>query len=282
MDHAEAHERIADLILEPQALRAFDDDPSPTSVALRAHVEKCDECRTELDSWRDTHGIILSVVEEDLEGEPVAALATAENVLRPPIALRTAVASIPSSQPRGAHGVESEIRTDATPSRRRRAWSRLAVVAVAASVVIAVGAVAIAADQTRRVDQQRRYIGELVELTGSVLYVLKDTSHASTVLFDPAGAPGGTALWSTDEIVVMASDLKQPAAGLEYRCWVERDGIRTAIGVMQVGAGMAYWWGELGDDGEVVNQAGGQIGVSLEPIGGSGGGPPLLVGALPA
>ena len=55
MDHAAAHEGLADLALEPRRLWRIQDDASADAVALRAHLALCADCRAELDAWRRVH-----------------------------------------------------------------------------------------------------------------------------------------------------------------------------------------------------------------------------------
>jgi len=279
MDHAEAHERIADLVLEPRALRAFGDDQSAAAVALRSHIERCDECLTEIDAWRRTHAIVLSTLDEGAAGESGLASSFADAPLRPPASMRTAIAAIPASQPRPDGAAPHDARTGS--ARRHASWRRLPALAAAAMLVVAIGAGAIAVDQSRRADTQRRYAAELAELSASVDRLLQDPGHASTVLVDGAGLPAGSATWSAEEAVVLSTALARPAPGFEYRCWVERDGKRSPIGVMQVGGGIAYWWSDLSADSELL-RGGGHIGVSLEAEDGPGGSDPVLVGQLPA
>jgi hypothetical protein len=52
LDHAEAHERLADLALEPGALDRL--GPAATD-ALGAHVVTCETCRRDVEAWRRTH-----------------------------------------------------------------------------------------------------------------------------------------------------------------------------------------------------------------------------------
>ena len=54
MQHAEAHERLADRVLEPQRLAGLEDDGSPEARALRAHVVACQLCAADLEDWRRT------------------------------------------------------------------------------------------------------------------------------------------------------------------------------------------------------------------------------------
>src|SRR5687767_15108645 len=52
MDHAAAHERIEDLLLEPARLEALEASTAPEDMALRQHLDGCPACRSDLESWR--------------------------------------------------------------------------------------------------------------------------------------------------------------------------------------------------------------------------------------
>src|SRR5215510_11551891 len=51
MDHAEAHERIADLALEPGRLAGLQTSAADDDAALREHIRTCARCQAELDDW---------------------------------------------------------------------------------------------------------------------------------------------------------------------------------------------------------------------------------------
>ena len=69
-----------------------------------------------------------------------------------------------------------------------------------------------------------------VDLAGA-----SDPNAEGSVVFSP----------STTELVVVSSGLTQPAAGYEYRCWVEIAGARERIGRMFFGDDLAYWRGAV-------------------------------------
>ena len=53
MDHGTAHERIEDLLLDPERLGGLQASRVPDDIALRAHLEGCPACREEHESLRD-------------------------------------------------------------------------------------------------------------------------------------------------------------------------------------------------------------------------------------
>ena len=287
MDHAEAHERIADLALEPRRVIDLETDPKPDDEALLAHVRTCAICRADLDSWRRTHETVLAT---SFTGEADAARGrpagppdrpATDDVLQPPASLRMAVAAIPGHSLRP---VESEGRPSTAPSAatagRRSGW-RLPALAAVLVIGLVVGLGAVVADQVGRADVARHQVDQLVGLSKSVDRVLRDADHTAISLVGLDGEPAGTAAWSSAEIVVMSTALTPPGVGAEYRCWVERDGQRTPIGAMRFADGVAYWWGPM-DRYDDLPFEGGRLGVSLELTGQPGSGAPVLLGELPS
>lgn len=277
MDHAEARERIADLALEPRRVLDLESDPTPEALSLLAHVGSCPACRAELDAWRGTHAAVLEAAGAEGSQGPVGARS---GWIEPPASLRAAVAAIPGRSPRLlAPGTASA--GTAAAAGRRNGW-QLAAIAAVVVIGLFVGLGVIAADRTRLADIAQQQAGELAGLAESVDRVIRDPGHTTIALTGSDGLPVGTAAWSADEIVVLTTALTAPGAGAEYRCWVERDGRRTPIGVMRFDQGVAYWSGPLSSYGDLTLTGGGRLGVSLETVGEGGTGAPVLVGELPS
>jgi hypothetical protein len=78
------------------------------------------------------------------------------------------------------------------------------------------------------------------------------------------------------EVVVLAEGLPEPAAGLVYRCWVETDGVREAIGTMTLHAGLATWAGWSAALDRL--RPGSRIGVSFVRLDGEAPGEDVLAG----
>jgi hypothetical protein len=282
MDHAEARERIADLALEPRRLVGLEAEPTPDERALLVHVQGCPACRADLDGWRRMHEAVLVTRSLDVPlSEPALDAVDDPGAIRPPASLRVAVSAIPGRSPRllDPHGA-----TASTPAAAPRGWrTRWRLPALAAVfVVLVVGVGLVAVEQGRQADVARRQAAELAELTTTLDHVLRETGHTSIALVGPDGAPAGTAAWSSSEIVVMTTVLGAPMPGAEYRCWVERDGQRTPIGVMRFADGVGYWSGPLDRYGDLSLLGGGRLGVSLEVPGQGGGSAPVLLGELPS
>jgi Anti-sigma-K factor rskA len=282
MDHAEAHERLADLALDPVRLIDLEADPTPEERALLAHAEACSTCRAELSDWRRTHQAVLAAsTSGGIDPSGRLEIGSADSSEGPPASLRAAVAAIPHHSPRLLEptGEGPVTRTNATERWRR--WRSSAVAAVIV-VGLCVGLGAIAADQMQRGDVARQQVRALVGLSTSLDRILRDDEHTTVALVGLDGASGGTAAWSSSEIVIMTTALTPPGPDAEYRCWVERGGQRTAIGAMRFADGVAYWWGSLGRYDGTPLDGGGRLGVSLEQTGQSGSHAPVLLGELPS
>jgi anti-sigma-K factor RskA len=283
MDHAEAHERIADLAIEPRRLVDLELDPSPEELDLLAHVAGCATCRAELDAWRRTHEAVLeAAITGGVATESQLDRGLSKGNLEPPADLRAAVAAIPGRSPRLLDPVDGAAAAPLVAAKRRRPARQVVALAAVIVVGLIIGLGAFAFDQTRHADLAQDQIKGLTALSTSVDRVLRDAGHTSVALIGLDGSPAGTAAWSSDEIVVITTALTPPGPGAEYRCWVDRDGKRTAIGVMRFADDIAYWWGPMGRYEDLPLDGGGTLGVSLELIGEDGGNAPILTGELPS
>lgn len=294
LSHSEAHEQLADLALEPAALEALagtldgarggrDVDP------LSAHIAICDDCRTELDSWRRLHGTVLTA----LDG-PGGSIALADLAADPPVAapasLRAAIAAIPvrdrpvaSTGSAGrAMGPGQAPMPGASLRAGRSGVSRLAIQLMSLAAVIAVVILAggLVLNQSRQLDQARADTAALASVTASLDRVILDPAHHAVALTAADGSTAGSVVWSSHDLVVLTTALAKPPADSVYRCWVERDGKRSPIGKMFFADGTGYWTGALDDWATTSFAAGSTFGISLEPVAGSTGSPAVLQAAL--
>jgi hypothetical protein len=307
MEHAEAHERLSDLALEPGSLAALESDPSPGNAALLAHVEVCDRCTADLAGWRRTWWEVGRVARSgDTADEPgargLAALGAGQPI-RPPMGLRSRILAavhadppargrtVPAageSAPAGvgqvaigpgrATAAEGGSRSpdDGHRLSRRRAVARPWLVA-AAALLVAVGAIAAGWLRTAQLDQLEAQRTELAGAVATMDRVLAAEPFWTVALRTADGTPGGTLAWSSAEVVVITSGLPPPGPGQAYRCWLERDGNRTPMGWMAFAGSTGYWAGRLSEYDRTL-QEGGRFGVSLVLAG--GGATPVLVGEL--
>ena len=278
MQHAEAHERLADLALEPRAFLAFERDRTPEAEELRAHVSGCATCSADVEAWRGTHAAVLEVLGyAPIQGS--VAPFDDQPIALPP-GLRAAVARIPRQEASSGAGAEPRapvalLGRGATSSRPRW-WLGLA----AAMVVALAGAGALVIDQAHQADVARAETAELARLIHSTEMILADPGHTSIALASASGTASGLVAWSDTDSVVIATGLNPPDAGLAYRCWVEKSGTRTSVGDMSFQQGIGYWWQHPSEQGGPSLWSGGRLIVTLGPANGPGG-PVLLSAPLP-
>ena len=288
LGHAEAHERLADLALEPGAFERLGD---PASDALAAHVATCDVCAREVAAWRRTQARLelarglgpsrldMSDLAADapvslppaLRGRILAA-AREESVASGTRAARGAVAVTPAATTQRVSG--------RTSFRGPRRFSRrmLPLVAVLAVAVLGSGVIV---DQMTRLDQIRRETTLLQGAAASVDRILRDPDHRVVDLRSADGRTSGSLSWSSHDLVVLTTALEPPPADRIYRCWLERGGKRWPVGVMWFAGDTAFWNGTLDEWATTSFEKGGTFGVSLEPLDGGTGNPAVLVAELP-
>lgn len=227
MDHAAAHERIEDLLLEPARLAALETSDLPDDVALREHVAGCPACAAELASWRRLQAAIHAAV----DGDPATATAV-EPIDLPPSLRATVLAAVREA---GAQGSPIPMTGGRHHGRPLSAWLGLA-----AAVAILAGAGAVTLQQV-----QQRAAAEAAEheLAGALAIVdrMLATEHKVVAMRDTAGAPAGTISWSRHDWVVLSTALTEPPPGREYLCWLEQDGRSVPVGRMEFSGGTAYW-----------------------------------------
>jgi hypothetical protein len=312
MQHAEAHERLADLALEPYRLAGLEDDAAPEVRALRAHLVDCQLCAAELEGWRRTWmqvGTALSNPGErnNREADEGGMTAATGEVFRVPASLRSKTMSAIAAEGRTSTapgstgpdslrrkraddrpaGVSTAAADEPAPTRRlaaagsrrladHRRW--MPWIAAAAALVIALGAGSLAWTRTRDLDRAQTQNAGLTATMASLDRVLATPVHWTTTLRTPDGTAGGTVAWTASEIAVITSVLPAPPSGRSYRCWVERDGVRTPIGPMWFSGSTGYWAGDMGGWADLLSP-GARFGVSVIP-GDGGPGTPVLVGTL--
>lgn len=280
MDHAEAHERLADIALEPASLELSSTEAELDP--LRSHIDGCASCRADLAAWRTTHDAIDDALARADGGRGRLADLAAEPSIVSPASLRAAIARIPESgeDVPGATVVASRTagdRRQVAPIRSR--WRRGA--ALVAVLAVLVAGVALLRDQSARLDAAVAETRELTSVTAVLGRVLSDPAHHVVSLASADGTANGSVAWSGHDLAVMTRALERPPAGQTWRCWIERDGVRSPVGEMWFAGDLAYWTGSLDDWATISLDDGGRFGVSLEPAPGGGHGQPVLVADLP-
>ena len=292
MDHDAVREQMELAAVEPDGLERLMAGDTPTAQAVAGHLAGCPTCTEELGRLQRSAAVIRDTVQvmpsPDLKARTLAAI-RAEGVVRPlPVAAAGAAAAVAVAGPAVAPAPEPH--ADPLPApipldRRRRLMPVLGWVAtIAAAVVLSVVAASYLVGS--RVDDQLAAqsvaIKGLQEITTATLTVTAqpDAEHVALAgVADPELYGGLTYSPSTSELVVVASGLTPPAAGLEYRCWVEIDGKREKVGKMFFNQDLAFWVGPSPAISGLSNGA--TFGVSLVDAAGSAvDTDPVLLGEL--
>lgn len=273
LNHAEAHERLADLALEPGALDRLG---SPDVDPLAAHVAGCEACTREVGAWRRTAARLAAARGVGEERVDLATLA-GDDPISPPAALRAQVLEAARATSRG---VPVPAAQPAPIDRRPRAASLplrfLPLAAVFAAILVAGGLVL---ERQSQLDAAAADVARLEAATATMDRILR-SDHVVLALVDSSGAVGGSLSWSRHDIAIVTSALAEPAADRIYRCWIERDGVRSPVGRMFFAGATGYWTGSL-DDWAEISFDGGTFGISLEPAEGApDGNAPVLTADL--
>jgi Anti-sigma-K factor rskA len=291
MDHAEARARLAELALEPDRLDRLAGVAAGASAAsgdadVADHVATCPECSREVDAWQRTVRL-LDAARAGVEGSSrstlreIARTDLGSTPIDIPSGLRDrTIAAVHSEPSAGRTAAPSTAVPSVVPFGRVRRTLPGWLAAAAAVAILVVGA-GFLVNQSRQLDAAQAEAEELAAVLSQLDGILQDQAHSTAVLMSSTGAAAGSASWgpSSGGIVVLTSALEAPPSGLVYRCWLEADGARTAIGVMSFSGSTAYWAGSLAGWGGGVSR-GGRLGVSLEPAAGGVEGEPILVAAF--
>jgi hypothetical protein len=245
MDHAAAHERIADLLLEPPRLAAFDDSADPGDVALREHLATCPGCRADLESWRR----LGRAVGQALPTDAGAATEAVEPIDVPPSLRARVVGAVHDAGREGAVHEGGSVAAVSLQARRagtaERSARRLAPwLGLAASLIVIVGASWITLDQARLRGIAATEATELIEIVAAVDRVLA-APHKIVELRHPDGATAGSISWSRHDWVVLTTALTEPPVDQRYKCWLVEGDRSVAVGQMFFAGGTAYWVGSL-------------------------------------
>ena len=294
LGHAEAHERLADLALEPGALDRL--GPAATD-ALGAHVVTCETCRRDVEAWRRTHARLLEARGPGEDRVDLAQLAGDDPIVAPPELRGAVLAAARRTPPAGRSPgvvtgrnvapaevvvpvpIVSRASAMRLSGRGRPAIGRfLPLVAVLAIAIVGAGFVV---NQAGRLDRAGQEVARLEAVTASLNRVLRDPAHQVVDLRRADGSSSGSLSWSSRDLVVLTTALEPPPPDRVYRCWIERNGKRSPVGQMWFAGGSAFWNGTLDEWATTSFEAGGTFGVSLEPVAGSTGNPAVLVAELP-
>jgi hypothetical protein len=289
MDHDDVIEELELAAVEPDGLARLMAGDTAIAAAVAGHLAGCERCTGEFQRLSRAAPLLRDVVRTtapaDLR-ERTLAFVRAHGVPRGEAAVAAtaagraaAIASAGVDAPATAGSALEPV----TAGRRRRIQALPLVAGLAAAVVLAVAATSFLAEQqaSRLLADQQRTIGGLEAVASATLEITAqpdvervnltatDTSTTGSLLFSPG----------TTKLVVVATGLQQPPAGLEYRCWVELAGKRENVGRMFFAENLAYW---VGDTPAISGVGPGTLfGVSLAELDGTlVDGPPVISGEL--
>ncbi len=272
MEHAEARELLEIAAIEPGGFDRLAAGDTPEAAALAGHVAGCIECAAELERLRRASAVIREAV---------------RTAPPPDLRERTLAYVAAVGRPRGFDAPRAEPEHAADPGHRRVApGRRLWAASIAAAVLVAIVGTSLFVAQSRDsvIETQAGQIAALAKVA-TWSHRIDGEPDAEYVVLEGTGSGGsgadGTLAFSpgTKELVVLAQGLPEPAAGMQYRCWVETDGGRRRIGQMFFGGDIAYWVGPVEELAEV--RPGSRFGVSLVPAEGESlAGDPVLLGEL--
>jgi hypothetical protein len=284
MDHTEVRELLEDAAIEPGGLDRLMAGDTPTASIVAGHLAGCDECAEELERLRRSVGLIQPTVRAvpppELRARTLAYVAALGRPRGGASDVPT-IASVPGIAPASNPVVPTGSAqpgpvTPLGPTAGRRRDRRLRigwVASLAAVLIVAVGGTTLVLNAGHSATSARLF-AEIDALGDVARWTLRVDAQPDVRRIQLASATGsqatGTLVFSptSTELVIVADHLTPAPAGREYRCWVERDGQRSAIGKMFFGGSLAYW---VGDVPQVAGLApGASFGVSLVDLGASG------------
>ena len=247
MDHAAAHERIEDLLLEPTRLASLAASKDPADIALRDHVASCATCRTDLESWQELqHRLAVA-----LPGSVDAAASAVDPIDLPPSLRAAVITSVRDANRAPAPAASASAIVRAVPgdgldrANRRPRRAVAGWLAIAASVVVLAGSVGVTIDQIGQRATAEAQAAGLSSAIAAVDRVLVAPEHWIVGLKDSTGAGGGSISWSSQDLVVLTTALEPPPDGQQYACWLVDDSSAAKIGTMYFAGRTAYWVGSL-------------------------------------
>ena len=284
LDHAAAHERLADLGLEADGLATLEASVLPEDRALVAHLRGCATCQAEVAAT----GRLRAALQGAFAAMPD--LPSLEPIV-PPVALRSQV--LRAARAEGSAGAAGSAGPTAVPAtgastgaRTGTSWrSRLVhpalaaprwATAMAAVLVVALLGTAAGLQLGRRSAEDD--IASMTALVASVDRVLSTNPHWVAALTTADGTPSGTVAWTKQDFAVLTTALVKPASDKTYRCWLQWDGRTAAIGEMDFTGTTAYWTGSVGAWATLDVSPGTRFIVTLE----SNAGPPSAGGPTTA
>jgi hypothetical protein len=256
MDHSEARELLELAAVEPDGFDRLAAGDTPEASALAGHLAGCPECSAELERLRRASAVIRDTVRTTAPPElRERTLAFVASVGRDRSAPALAPAAAPVAIPVGAVPADGPVDLAAVRARNAGGIGRLGLWAasIAAGVILALVAtqVLVVGPQNQQIAHQDIEVASLAKAAAWSLAIQGRPDAERVALASTSGNAdlAGTLVYSpeTARLVVLAQGLEQPPPGMEYRCWVEGEGMREPVGKMFFAGDIAYWVGEVPD-----------------------------------
>jgi hypothetical protein len=241
----ETRDLLETAALERDGIERLEAGDTVAAARAAGHLAICPPCAEELRRLRRTAGTLRAALAEG-----------------PPPALRERTLALVR-----AAGVERGPGSTAlpVPRRSRRVTGPAWLVALAA--VLVMGAFGTGAMVGLQAGPAARPTAApepaLAQVTAAHARIMVAADAVEVALLDPSGVPRGllAAAPSTGEMVAVAGGLGPASAGATYRCWVETDGRRTALGTMYFAGDVGWWAGPVALKGPIAR--GTRFGVSV-------------------
>ena len=268
MDHDEVRETLEVAAAEPHGIDRLMAGDTPAAQAVAGHLAGCPACAEELVRLRRAAVLIRDTVRStpspELRDRTLAYVREYGRVHGTEQGSAVAVA-LPVEPARDARPAPALVPAPSPSPLRRLGW--VAAVAAAAIVSVVATTAVLQGGFNERLEEREATASSLARITVAAVALGAQADATRVELADGSSGSAepvtGTLLFSPSnaEVVVIASGLVEPEAPREYRCWVEVDGVRSGVGKMFFGGGLAYWAGKV----EAVEglPAGATFGVSL-------------------
>ena len=288
MDHAEAREVIDLAVVEPGGLERLMAGDTAEASRLAGHLAECGPCAVELIRARRLADLVGEAIRDlpsaDLRERTLTRVAAvgrhrgddAGHAQVGDQAVAVAAPGAPAGALAAQHRIGPATRRIGPVTRPRRSLRTLGAIAAVLIAVIGTG-IAVSAQRDEElirhaaaIERANQAVGALARVSSWSMRVGAESDASWVVLRGDSGQPAhGTILFarSTGDLVVVVSDLVEPPAGQEYRCWMDVSGSRRAVGRMFFGGGLAYWAGPVEALAQV--QPGSRFGISLVDANGS-------------
>jgi hypothetical protein len=294
-EHRDARELLELAAVEPAGLDRLEAGDTAEAAAVVGHLAGCPACLEELARLRRAEALlrpILADAPDPALRERTLAYVRAVGVPRDAAAGGPAAGSADEAPaedraaPEDGAVPEDGAALGPAPAplhRRTRRRSPIGTGAWAASLaaVLVIGLVAGGLLVGRQVPAGNADAAVALDAVARETAALVAAGDARGVaLVDATGTPLGTLVLSptAGRIVVSAAGLPAPPTGDEYRCWVEVDGARRALGSMWMAGDVAWWAGDVALPSTLP--PGVVYGVSLVEAGSPGPGAVVLTGEL--